>query len=100
MSRPRANPWTLSSRPWTLRPTRGNLRPARGENLPEATLGALFHGLSHVLREVPYGSPALDKVPRRATMSGCAGYAQNTMDTLAASNDTNETHSPGHNSPT
>ena len=36
-----------------LHPARGNLCPARGENLPEATLGALFHGLSHVLREVP-----------------------------------------------
>ena len=36
-----------------LRPARGNLRPARGENLPGVTLGALFHGLYHVLREVP-----------------------------------------------
>ena len=48
------------------------LRPARGKNLPGVTLGALFHGLSHVLREVPQVSPALDKVPKRATMSGCA----------------------------
>ena len=55
-----------------FRPARGNLRPARGENLPEVTLGALFHGYSHVLREVPSGSPALDKVPRRTTMSGHA----------------------------
>ena len=53
-------------------PARSNLRPAHSENLPEATLGALFHGLSHVLREVPYGSPALDKVLSRATMSGRA----------------------------
>ena len=53
-------------------PAHSNLRPTRGENLPEATSGALFHGYSHVLREVPYGSPALDKVPRRATMSGHA----------------------------
>ena len=29
-------------------------------------------GLSHVLRDVPQVSPALDKVPKRATMSGCA----------------------------
>ena len=62
----------LASRRWTVRPTRGNLRPARGESLPEATLGALSHGLSHVLREVPYGSPALDKVLLRAIMSGRA----------------------------
>ena len=55
-----------------FRPACSNLCPARGENLPEATLGALFHGLSHVLREVPYGSPALDKVLSRATMSGFA----------------------------
>ena len=55
-----------------FRPARGNLCPAHGENLPEATLGALFHGLSHVLREVPYGSPALDKVLSRATMAGHA----------------------------
>ena len=34
-------------------PVRGDLRPARGENLPEVTSGALFHGYSHVLREVP-----------------------------------------------
>ena len=36
-----------------LHPARGDLRPARGENLPEVTSGALFHGYSHVLREVP-----------------------------------------------
>ena len=67
----------LESRP---RPARRQLgvppvdiwRPARGENLPGVTLGALFHGLSHVLRKVPQVSPALDKVPKRATMSGCA----------------------------
>ena len=53
-------------------PARGNLHPTRSGDLPGVTLGALFHGLSHVLREVPYGSPAQDKVPRRATMSGCA----------------------------
>ena len=63
----------LSSRPWTFGvPPAGCPRPARGENLPGVTLGALFHGPSHVLREVPQVSPALDKVPRRATMSGCA----------------------------
>ena len=53
----------------SLRPTCGHFHPARGEDLPEVTLGTLFHGYSHVLREVPYGSPALDKVPWRATMS-------------------------------
>ena len=36
-----------------LHPARGDLRPARGKNLPEVTSGALFHGYSHVLREVP-----------------------------------------------
>ena len=36
-----------------LHPTRGDLHPAHGENLPEVTSGALFHGYSHVLREVP-----------------------------------------------
>ena len=61
----------LASRPRACVPPAG-LRPARGENLPGVTLGALFHGLSHVLREVPQVSPALDKVPKRATMSGCA----------------------------
>ena len=55
-----------------FRPARGDLRPAQGENLPEATSGTFFHGYSHVLREVPYGSPAPDKVPRRTTMSGHA----------------------------
>ena len=71
-SRPRPACRQLASRPWALRPAHSNMRPAHGENLPEATLGALFHGLSHVLREVPYGSPALDKVLSRATMSGLA----------------------------
>ena len=72
-SRPRPARGQLASRPWTLSSyAHGNLHPAHSENLPEATLGALFHGLSHVLREVPYGSPALDKVLSRATMSGCA----------------------------
>ena len=34
-------------------PARGDLRPTRSEDLPEVSLGALFHGYSHVLREVP-----------------------------------------------
>ena len=71
-SRPRPARGQLASRPWTFGVPPAGLRPARGENLPGVTLGALFHGLSHVLREVPQVSPALDKVPKRATMSGCA----------------------------
>ena len=55
----------LASRPRACVPPAGlRPRPARGENLPGVTLGALFHGLSHVLREVPQVSPALDKVPK------------------------------------
>ena len=72
-SRPRPAHGQLPSRPWTFGvPPTGRPRPARGENLPGVTLGTLFHGLSHVLREVPQASPALDKVSGRATMSGCA----------------------------
>ena len=71
-SRPRPARGHLASRPWTFGVPPAGLRPARGENLPGVTLGALFHGLSHVLREVPQVSPALDKVPKGATMSGCA----------------------------
>ena len=71
-SRPRPARGQLASRPWTFGVLPAGLRPARGENLPGVTLGALFHGLSHVLREGPQVSPALDKVPKRATMSGCA----------------------------
>ena len=68
-----SHPWTYASRPWaTSIPPTGCPHPARSEILPGVTLGALFHGLSHVLREVPQVSPALDKVPKRATMSGCA----------------------------
>ena len=78
-SRPRPARGQLSSRPWTFAsrlracvPPAGRPRPADGEILPRVTLGTLFHGLSHVLREDPQVSPALDKVPKRATMSGCA----------------------------
>ena len=51
MSRPRA---TYVPPVDTLsHPARSDLHPAHGENLPEVTSGALFHGYSHVLREVP-----------------------------------------------
>ena len=59
-----SRPWTFASRPRACVLPAGRPHPARGENLPGVTLGALFHGLSHVLREVPQFSPALDKVPK------------------------------------
>ena len=81
----------LASRPRAARV------PPAARNLPRGKLwGALFHGLSHVLRGgFPQVSPALYKVPKRATNGpGCAVNAQNTMDTLATPNNTDETHSP------
>ena len=99
-SRPRPARGQLSSRPWTFGvppadicvPPAG-LRPARSENLPGVTLGALFHGLSHVLRKVPQVSPALDKVPKGATMSGCA--VTHTMQRIHLQRPTTQTkHTP------